>query len=490
MSSTTSTHFEAIVVGAGVVGPAIATGLARQGRSVLLVERDWKTPDRIVGELLQPAGVKALRALGMVQAVNNIDAIPVRGYTVFSKGDRVAIPYPHKADSAPVPAVKSCVFGSNDKIIDDSTLSSDEFENGEYEMGVAFEHGRFISNLRSIATQEKNVTALEGTVTELIKNETGVHGVFVKEKINGSDKTVTKSYTADLTVMCDGIFSKFRRELADDNVPTVKSHFIALKLHNADIPAPNTGHVILGNDFAPVLVYQTTPEDTRVLCAYDDAKLPRDPKKYLRENVLPNIPKSLQPSFEKSLEGPIKSMPNSWLPAKPNDIPGLFVIGDALNMRHPLTGGGMSVGLNDALLLIRLLEHIPSLSDRETVTEHMIDFHYERKNLDAVVNILSIALFSLFAASSPNLRVLQRGCFRYFQLGGSCVSVPVGFLSGTKPNPFLLAWVFFKVALYGVWCNFRDNGLLLLPLSIVQMFMVLATAAYVFAPYLLTELFQ
>lgn len=481
-----SNHYEAIVVGAGVVGPAIATGMARQGRRVLIVERDWSEPDRIVGELMQPAGLKALRSLGMIQAINNIEATPETGYTVFYEGEAVSIPYPHKADTAVVPPIKSCVFGGNDKVVDDGFVTTAEFEDNEYEVGVSFEHGKFISNLRKIVKAEKNVTTLQGTVTELIRDADGVHGIVVKPSDGGSPQR----FTGDLTFMCDGIFSKFRKSLTDDNVPSVNSHFIALKLHNADIPVPNTGHVILNSKCDPALVYQITPTDTRVLCAYNSPQLPRDVKKYLREKVLPVFPIGLQPSFTKALEEPIKSMPNSYLTARLNDVPGLFLIGDALNMRHPLTGGGMTVGLNDAAMAVRTLEDVPSLSDREVTSAKIIDFHYDRKDLDAVINILSIALFSLFAADSSNLKILQRGCFKYFQRGGECVSIPVGFLSGTIPKPFLLTWVFTKVALYSVYCNFVDNGVLLLPLSIVQVFTVLFTAVVVFAPYLIAELFQ
>ena len=46
----------------------------------------------------------------------------------------------------------------------------------------------------------------------------------------------------------------------------------------------------------------------------------------------------------------IRSMPSSFLPADPVETPGVLVLGDALNMRHPLTGGGMSVALNDVLI--------------------------------------------------------------------------------------------------------------------------------------------
>lgn len=56
---------DAVVVGAGIIGCAIAITLARQGRSVILLEKSLKQPDRIVGELLQPGGVSALEKLGL-----------------------------------------------------------------------------------------------------------------------------------------------------------------------------------------------------------------------------------------------------------------------------------------------------------------------------------------------------------------------------------------------------------------------------------------
>lgn len=60
-----------IVIGGGVLGSAAAATLGAQGRSVLLVERDWSEPDRIVGELLQPGGVEALQILGLEGALVN-----------------------------------------------------------------------------------------------------------------------------------------------------------------------------------------------------------------------------------------------------------------------------------------------------------------------------------------------------------------------------------------------------------------------------------
>jgi len=54
-----------IIVGSGIVGSALAAVLARDGRRVTVIERDLKEPNRIVGELLQPGGCKALKILGL-----------------------------------------------------------------------------------------------------------------------------------------------------------------------------------------------------------------------------------------------------------------------------------------------------------------------------------------------------------------------------------------------------------------------------------------
>ena len=53
------------MVGAGVLGSSMAAVLARDGRKVTVVERELSEPDRIVGELLQPGGYKALKKLGL-----------------------------------------------------------------------------------------------------------------------------------------------------------------------------------------------------------------------------------------------------------------------------------------------------------------------------------------------------------------------------------------------------------------------------------------
>lgn len=65
LSSSVAPGPDVVIVGAGVLGSAMAAVLARDGRRVTVVERDLKEPDRIVGELLQPGGYRTLRELGL-----------------------------------------------------------------------------------------------------------------------------------------------------------------------------------------------------------------------------------------------------------------------------------------------------------------------------------------------------------------------------------------------------------------------------------------
>ncbi|CAI9287003.1 unnamed protein product [Lactuca saligna] len=51
------------------------------------------------------------------------------------------------------------------------------------------------------------------------------------------------------------------------------------------------------------------------------------------------------------------------MPAEPKTTPGVIIVGDALNMRHLITGGGMSVALLDVVLLRDLLRPIDDLND-------------------------------------------------------------------------------------------------------------------------------
>lgn len=453
--------FDVIIVGAGIIGPSLSVALAKQGRKVLVVERDLKEPNRIVGELMQPGGLKALKSLGMSSATEDIDAIPVYGYQIFYHKSGIELPY---------------------------TINP---ETGKKEEGRSFHHGKFIMKLRKIMQEQKGITVLEATVTDILKDEKQDKVIGVRTKDSNG---LIKEFKSSITVIADGTTSKFRKEFIPVK-PVVKSQFVGLVLKDADIPNPYHGHVILG-DHAPVLIYQIGTHETRILCDIrGNGPLPSisngEMRDHLLKEVVPNIPEKIAPSVKAAIdEGKFRSMPNQFLPSTdPADFPrGMIVLGDAWNMRHPLTGGGMTVALNDVVMLAKHLSTVKDLSDWASVTGHLTDFYWERKNLGSVINILAQALYSLFAADNENLRILQRGCLRYFQRGGLCVSEPISLLSGILPKPIVLIHHFFSVAFYAIRCNFVDKGLIGFPIAFIQIFTVLFTATAVILPFMLREL--
>ena len=381
---------DVLIVGAGILGTALAITLARppHSRSVTLLEQSLKEPDRIVGELLQPGGVSALKDLGLEACLEGIDSVKVKGYEVIYYGQGVEIRYPDNA-----------VGGrrSESDLVGRKDLRPE---------GRSFHHGRFIRRLREVAVMEQNVSVVESTVTKVVKCEhTGqILGV---QCLNSGKKNV---YFGQLTVLADGYASKFRKQYISRPVVST-SRFWGLELIDAVLPKPLHGHVILG-DGAPVLLYQIGSRETRAL-----VDVPKDldtastknggVKRHLREVVLPSLPECVKPSFEKALDiGKLRSMPNSFLPPSVNRVPGMVILGDAMNMRHPLTGGGMTVAFNDVVLLKELLspEVVPDLGDTQLVLKQMKRFHWRRKGLTSVINILAQALYSLFAANGTSAR--------------------------------------------------------------------------------------
>ena len=306
-----------IIVGAGIAGSALAHSLSQcrpidaPPLRIALVERSLAQPDRIVGELLQPGGMEALKTLGLTWCTDDIDAIPCHGYSVIKGGEQVHIPYPNGAQ------------------------------------GRSFHHGLFVMQLRKAARQARGVEMIEATVTEHIDcPHTGrALGVQITRKVDADSKVSSVDVLrAQIIIAADGAYSKFRSALGVvPRAPVAKSHFFGAILKHAPLPMMQHGIVTLVPNSGPVLMYQIDSTETRML-ADIRLPLPPNPKSYLLDNVVPALPSQVQPCVIEALQNNrLRSMPNSFLPAsmqgQHGSKDGVILIGDALNMRHPLTGG-------------------------------------------------------------------------------------------------------------------------------------------------------
>ncbi len=102
------------------------------------------------------------------------------------------------------------------------------------------------------------------------------------------------------------------------------------------------------------------PLERRCLVDVPGEKLPKDLPQYLRTTVAPELPEMLRAPFLHAVDHSlIRSMQNKQLYSQPLHQPGALLLGDAFNMRHPLTGGGMTVALSDCKLLCDMLRPLP-----------------------------------------------------------------------------------------------------------------------------------
>ncbi|KAH0562825.1 hypothetical protein GP486_002550 [Trichoglossum hirsutum] len=409
-----SQPYDVLIIGAGILGCAAAVTLARQGRGVILLERNLKEPDRIVGELLQPGGVAALEKLVMRECLEGIDAVPVKGYQVFYKGESSIFWYP------PVGVQEDCtdgeqgVSGRESGDDDDLGVVASPGKAKRRHEGRSFHHGKFVMKLREMAGRDGNVRIVEATAKELLKREGSEQVVGVECSTGEKGK---QCYFAHLTIVADGQASKFRTQYAK-HAPVARSKFWGLELADAELPSYGLAYGVIG-DGPPILIYQIGTHETRILIdvpnsIYDAASKTGGIKGHIRTNVIPTLPKSVRPMVETALnEGRLRPMPNSWLPPSMNRTAGVILLGDAMNMRHPLTGSGMTAALNDVVLLRQLLspQNVPSLSDTEAILTQMRTFHWKRKEFNMSLNILAQALYCLFVADgiipSPFLSLSQ-----------------------------------------------------------------------------------
>ncbi|GMP45573.1 hypothetical protein CsSME_00014051 [Camellia sinensis var. sinensis] len=390
---------DVIIVGAGVAGAALAHTLGKDGRRVHVIERDLTEPDRIVGELLQPGGYLKLIELGLEDCVEKIDAQRVFGYALFKDGRNTKLSYPLEKFHSDV-------------------------------SGRSFHNGRFIQRMREKAATLPNVQLEQGTVTSLLEENGTIKGVQYKTK-NGE-------------------------ELVE-----VPSCFVGLVLENCELPYANHGHVILA-DPSPILFYPISSTEVRCLVDVPGQKVPSisngKMEKYLKTMVAPQIPPQLHDAFIAAIDkGNIRTMSNRSMPAAPHPTPGALLMGDAFNMRHPLTGGGMTVALSDIVVLRDLLKPLRDLNDAPTLCRYLESFYTLRKPVASTINTLAGALYKVFCASPDQARKeMREACFDYLSLGGVCSTGPVSLLSGLNPRPLTLVLHFFAVAIFGV-------GRLLLP---------------------------
>jgi squalene monooxygenase len=479
---------DVVIVGLGLAGSSLATVLGRQGKRVLVIERSPDLYESIKGELLQPGGVRALERMGLAQCAKTREVDPVRvdGYVCIravgpdaaacsaDAAHTVLMNYP-QADPASWMeylgwpgqggASSGRVLGSGTGETEvDPTTNADVHPRGR-----SFHNVRFVAQLRAAAQQEPNVRIEWGSARRPVtaKDVQSVGWTSDPDRIVGvawvpNGGGPERTSLAPLTVVADGMYSALRPSM-HTNAPRTVSHFCGLLLKHGPgqtpLPYPNRGHVIMCTP-NPVLFYQISSTETRVLVDVPADSFSDDADKlraYFTDTIAPQLPPVLQGPFKAAAaEQEAICMPNRALTAASPTKTGVVMVGDTLNMRHPLTGGGMTVALKDVELLSSCLSRVslaePAFSEK-SVEQAIARFSSKRNAHAATINILANALHRVFTTPAHDdgrrLR-LKDACVDYLGMGGMHSAGPIGLLSGLTPKPDVLVAHFFAVALHAI----------------------------------------
>ena len=407
-------EFDICIIGAGMAGATIAAYLAPKGIKIALIDHCYKEKKRIVGELLQPGAVLSLEQMGLGHLLDGFDAQPVDGYALLQGNEKTTIPYPRNYK------------------------------------GMGLHNGRFLQQIRASALQNESVSQIHGKALQLLENERQeIIGVSYRESLTSE----IKSIYAPLTITSDGFFSNFRESLSN-NEKSVTSYFIGLILKDCKMPFPKHGHVFLSGP-TPFICYPISNYEVRILIDFPGEQLPRKHliQAHLDANVTPYIPESMLVSYQQALqEGGFKVMPNHYMAAKPIIRKGAVMLGDALNMRHPLTGGGLTAVFSDIQILSRHLLAMPDFNNTDLIHEKIEAYYRDRQSANANLNILANALYGVMSNE-----LLKTAVFKYFQCGGANAQESISILAGLNRKHYSLIKQFFFLAMFGAFDLVREN---------------------------------
>lgn len=401
-----SNSFDIIVVGAGVAGGVFACSQKNKDLRILVIERDLAEKDRIVGELMQPGGIVALKELNLDHLLEGFDAQKIEGYTLVKNGEFFSIPYP---------------------------------ENDLQTTGLGIRNGKFLLNIqKQLATQE-NITLLEGSALNLIEEEGNITGVEYQRKGYEENKIAK----APLTIVCDGPLSRFRDKMSNVTKAT-HGFFVGMILRNIEPIQERTGHIIVSGK-SPILVYPINENEWRILVDFPGEKAPKmgeKMRKFMEDEIYNSIPAGMRKAFMKSLDdNDYKVMPNHNMKARAFKKEGIALLGDSLNMRHPLTGGGMTACFLDVITLNKALEKINVKNHTEVYNATMNYYKNRVKNVESI-NILANALYQVVRDED-----LKEAVFTYLKKGGKHAKQPLSLLAGLNKDKQLLLLHFIKVAM-------------------------------------------
>lgn len=310
---------EIAIVGAGVAGAALATVLARNGVSVLLLEKTWQHVDRVLGESIVPWGVEEARRLGLLDILLAAGGHFVPRLALYGEGV--------DADAARARAI---------------------------ELGGFFSGVPGALKIGHPALCQALGDAAEGAGAVLMR---GVSRIAVEPgpTLGYSHRGAQIVLRPRLLVGADGRGSVVARQIGATAASDPVHHIFGGLLVDGAGSWPDDHYGIGTEDSGTFYIFPRGGGRFRLYYAYGVARGrafagPGGAANFLRQFRLATLPGSEALAAARPA-GPCRGYPNadSWVD-RPM-APGAVLIGDAAGHNDPTIGQGISIALRDARLV-------------------------------------------------------------------------------------------------------------------------------------------
>ncbi len=419
-------HYDVVIVGAGLAGCATARALARADRKgrrrILVVDRYRDVHPRFSGELIHPRGAQILDDLGLFSSLHAVGGVEVGGFAVFENADTPFVDLSY----ANVPR--------------------------ERPRGLSIHHKDLVRTLRRDLRSDP-IELLEGwAVADLLREGDRIAGVVLEGKSGRHE------IKADLVVAADGKSSTVRKlaGIPDDGRETI-GFTAGLELRNASLPRPGYAHVFLGA-WGPVLAYPILREADGTIRTRITIDLPRELpvkgpalKQHILRTYVPFVPAPLSAEIAAAIQahkGQLEMAPTVNLPAPSAVMPGLVLVGDAAGCSHPITASGMTMGLRDAETLGVQARRRADAPEGEPWldAESLRRYRSEHDRYVPTRQALATAIYEAFRGGEDGSRAIRRALFDYWGSGDTARSRSMALLSCSERRPHVFLSEYLKTA--------------------------------------------
>lgn len=326
--------YDLVIVGGGIGGSALATTMARAGRSVLLLEQSEAYQDRVRGEWIAPWGVDEVKRLGLYDLLMSVGGHHIARHVTF---DESRDPAAAEAEALPLDIFRAEVPGP-----------------------LCLGHPKHCQTLFDAAGQA-------GVET--------VRGARVVDLAFGDRPTVTfeadgqvREVRARLVVGADGRTSQVR-EAAGVRLHQDQPHhwFAGLLIEGAEDWPDEVQAIGTEGDFG-FLAFPQGGGRIRLYGGYalDQArrfKGPDGPRRFLDAFAMASAPVNRH-IVEGRPAGPLLSYVNADAWTERPFAPGVVLVGDAAGWNDPIVGLGLSITYRDVRLVSDILKSSDDWSER------------------------------------------------------------------------------------------------------------------------------